>query len=64
MEGVVKSYDRQRGYGFLSREGERDLFFHITQCAPHDWEPFVGDRLSYDETVNKGRPCAMNVRPA
>jgi CspA family cold shock protein len=64
VNGTVKFFNQDRGYGFIAREGDHDLFFHISQVAPRDWEPLQNDRVTFDETEDRGRPAACNVRQA
>lgn len=43
MVGIIKSFSRQHGYGFIEA-GDKDLYFHVK-----DWQssgsPFVGDEV-------------------
>jgi cold shock CspA family protein len=58
LTGVVKKWDRDRGFGFISRPGDTDIFAHIS-----DWRsvgpPKVGDRVSFELGEN---PDAGKVR--
>ena len=33
MQGTVKFFSEDRGFGFITREGEDDLFVHISNVA-------------------------------
>lgn len=58
---------RDRGFGFITREGEaKDLFFHSKDLVGVTFEELkVGDMLSFDvvEGGEKG-PAAANVKRA
>jgi CspA family cold shock protein len=66
MTGTIKTLVRDRGFGFIAREGEaKDLFFHSK-----DLSGVMFDELKEGETVNfevaegqKG-PSAVNVTRA
>lgn len=62
-QGVVKFFIRPRNYGFISRDGLPDLFFHY-----RDWlgsgEPLQGAPVTFTEIVSpSGKPAAQAVRP-
>lgn len=66
MTGTIKTLVRDRGFGFIAREGQaKDLFFHSK-----DLTGVMFDELKEGETVNfevaegpKG-PSAVNVTRA
>ena len=46
VDGVVKSYNAERGFGFISVDGQKkEIFFHITDCPNHNIEPKQGERF-------------------
>lgn len=66
--GVIKFYN-SRGFGFIRRDGDVDLFFHITEIhsTNEDLKPDVpkmGDKVEFEIGVNErsnNRPAAVNV---
>jgi len=61
--GIVKFLNDQKGFGFISRDGEDDLFVHFSNIEGS------GRRTLYDDQkvefeVGEGRkgPEAINVR--
>lgn len=63
MQGQVKFYNDQKGFGFIVPEdGGEDLFFHITQCE-EGFEPAEGDDVIYELGQGRdGRSAAQQVR--
>jgi len=67
--GTIKSVRSNGGYGFISRPGGRDIFFHIRESdfAGLDFdEKLIELDVTFDETEDRrsGKLCAVNVRPA
>lgn len=64
MQGTVKFYNDQKGFGFIvPADGSQELFFHITQCDAAYELPQEGDGVSYDIGQGRdGRPAATNVK--
>lgn len=65
VQGTIKWFDADRGFGSIELEGQEDLFIHISQ-----WEgvlgtvPQQGERVTLDVGVGpEGEPEARNVRP-
>jgi len=58
MTGTVKSFNEERGYGFIAVPGGRDIFVHITAC-----EEILqaGDVVEYDLFATNKGPKAANV---
>ena len=65
MNGIVKFYNLEKGFGFITPEdGSADVFFHITQVA-EGFEPQDGDNVTFEIANGRdGRPAAANVQPA
>lgn len=53
MRGKVKMVAEGKGFGFISRDGSRDLFFHATKVVDHQFDAIrVGDEVEF--TVDEG----------
>jgi cold shock protein len=62
--GVVKWFNRDRGYGFISPDGGgKDVFVHSTGLAEAGQLLDEGQRVEFDVTQGQKGPEATNVRP-
>ncbi len=63
MQGTVKFYNSQKGYGFISTENV-DHFFHISNAVDGMDAIFSeGDAVTFELGIDKnGRDQAVNVR--
>mmetsp|Transcript_100362 Transcript_100362/g.288381 ORF Transcript_100362/g.288381 Transcript_100362/m.288381 type:complete len:241 (+) Transcript_100362:82-804(+) len=60
-QGVVKSFNDLKGWGFVVYEGQ-DVFMHIRECK--DGKPAEGDTLTFDmeaDPVRNGQMRAVNI---
>ena len=62
MKGTVKT-KTDRGYGFISREGEeKDLFFHSTDLVGVTFDELkVGDAVTFEVEQGQKGPSAKKV---
>jgi cold shock protein len=65
-DGVVKWFNPDKGYGFISQEGGEDLFVHFSEITMDGFKSLnEGDAVVFDVTTGKnGKPQASNVRKA
>lgn len=65
MNGVVKT-KTDKGYGFISREGEtKDLFFHSSDLVNVSFEEIQeGAAVTFDVVEGDRGPSAKNVKLA
>lgn len=64
MNGTVKFFDNERGFGFISREGGDDVFVHVSNIQGEGTKT-LADGQSVEFEVGPGRKGdeARNVRP-
>ena len=63
LKGTLKSWNDERGYGFIvPTNGEADVFLHISELPKDGTHPTVGEKLTYELGLGKnGKPQAINV---
>ena len=63
MKGTIKRVIRERGFGFISAEDGREIFFHRSALEGTDFDTLEEDN-SVEFDVEKGPkgPRAVNVR--
>lgn len=66
FEGTVKSWNDERGFGFIeSSQGGQDIFFHIKAYPPNAGRPNVGEAVTFAiEPGPQGKKRATLVRLA
>jgi len=63
MTGTIKTLISDKGFGFISREGEsKDLFFHSKDVKDVSFDDLkVGDTVSFEVIEGEKGPAAVNV---
>ncbi len=60
LQGVVKFFNQEKGFGFIKYDGDKEIFVHIT--AVDNKEPLnEGDEVSFEIGDGKKGPMAVNV---
>ena len=61
-KGVVKFFNSQKGFGFISPEdGSKDLFVHVSEVdGGGDLQD--GENVEYEIGESRKGPCAVSVR--
>ena len=62
-QGTVKWFNDQKGYGFITVEGGKDVFVHHSAIEGEGFKSLKeGDRVSFDVVQGAKGPAAENVR--
>ena len=62
-EGTVKWFNEQKGYGFISQEGGKDVFVHYEAIQGEGFRTLKeGDRVQFEIVQGPKGPQAANVR--
>lgn len=61
--GTVKFFNKDKGFGFIQREGFADTFVHVSDLAASGIESLnEGDPVHFDIVAGKeGKPKAQNI---
>lgn len=64
MKGTVKTYFKDKGYGFIHGEDNRDYFFHYSAIVTDD--PYKaaeqGEHVEFDCKESDRGPRAENIK--
>ncbi|TLM98001.1 MAG: cold-shock protein [Actinobacteria bacterium] len=65
-QGVVKWFNADKGYGFITQDEGEDLFVHFSEIQMDGFKTLdEGQPVTFDVTTgNSGKPQASNVRKA
>ena len=62
MQGKVKMFNQEKGYGFITIEGGKDVFFHYSQLVMEGYKTIEADANVEFELVETERGLqARNV---
>lgn len=63
MEGTIKNLVTDKGFGFITVDGEeKDLFFHSNELKGVTFDELKkGDRVSFEKADSPKGPNAVNV---
>ncbi len=61
-KGTVKTLIRDRGFGFISAEDGREIFFHRTGLVSADFDSLQeGDKVEFEVEKGPKGPRATNI---
>ena len=65
MNGIVKEYDKQRGYGFITGDDGQDYFVHAYGLGPKLQSSGINpsQRVAFDVDFDMKGEKAINVCP-
>jgi cold shock protein len=63
MQGTVKFFDSDRGFGFISRDGGDDVFVHVSNLQAIGATLAEGQTVEFDVGPGRKSEEAKNVRP-
>ena len=62
MQGKVKMFNQEKGYGFITVEGGKDVFFHYSPLVMEGYKTIENDTAVEFELVETDRgPQAHNI---
>lgn len=62
VQGVVKWFNAEKGYGFIEREGAKDVFVHHSAIIGEGYRSLnEGDKVEFEVTQGQKGPQASNV---
>ena len=65
MEGKIKRLIRERGFGFITAEDDKEVFFHRSALAEGDFDALEeGASVEFDLEEGPKGPRAVNLKVA
>ena len=62
MNGIVKWFNNEKGFGFISVEGGDDVFVHFSAIQGEGYKTLEeGEKVSFEITEGARGPQAANV---
>jgi CspA family cold shock protein len=61
-KGIVKWFNDRKGFGFIEREGDDDVFVHHSAISGSGFKTLAeGDQVTFDVERGAKGPSAQNV---
>jgi CspA family cold shock protein len=65
LQGRVKWFDARKGYGFIEREGEEDVFVHFSSIEMEGYKTLEdGEEVEFEIVTSDRGPQAAHVNRA
>ena len=61
MKGTIKWYNARKGYGFIQKEDDKEVFVHRTALPPETYLN-EGDQVEFEIEESDRGPQAKNVK--
>ena len=62
VEGTVKWFNDEKGFGFIEQEGGKDVFVHFSAIGGSGFKTLAeGQAVEFDVTTGQKGPQAANV---
>jgi len=62
MEGTVKWFNEEKGFGFIARDGDKDIFVHFKAINSEGYKTLEeGQKVSFEVEQGQKGPQAANV---
>ena len=62
MEGTMKFFNANKGFGFVSDDEGNDYFVHATEVQPEGTMLNEGDKVEFEPSENERGKLAKNVK--
>ena len=63
MKGIVKWFDANRGFGFISGDDHRDYFIHHSEIKTEGYKTLIeGEPVEFEESENEKGLLAKDVK--
>jgi len=61
--GRIKWFNPTKGYGFIEKEGNKDIFLHVSALEEAGISTLKeGEKIEFEIGENKGKENAINVK--
>lgn len=62
MQGQIKFFKENKGYGFIAGDDQNDYFFHISSVVDTEHVPKKGETIEFKPSRNEKGKTAIKIR--